>query len=664
MNPSAPNLPPIPNNPQPATPLRFAFCGRVSTEDQQDPVASRNWQIARARALIEPVGGVIVAEFFDIGHSRSIPWRRRPEAARLLAALRDPARGFDAVVIGEPQRTFYGNQFGLTFPLFVHYGVQLWVPEVGGAVDPASDAHDVVMALYGGMSKGERNRIKIRVKAAMAAQAATEGRFLGGRPPYGYRLVDAGPHPNPGKAADGRRLHRLDPDPLTAPVVKRIFAGYLSGKGLYAIAEALTAEDIPSPSAYDRARNRHRTGQAWSKSAVRAILLNPRYTGHQVWNRQRKDEILLDVEDVALGHATKLRWNTPHDWIWSTQPVHQALVSPEDFARVQDLMAAAGRRPVTRKPHRSRHDYVFKGLVWCAACDRRMQGHWANAQAYYRCRYPAEYALANKIDHPANVYLREAVILDPIDTWLAQVFAPPRLADTLHRLAEVSSHDPALDLEVEAARRSLTECDQRLARYRAALEAGTDPALIARWTAEVNAQRVMAQTRLRQAAGRTAMAPGEIAALVNAIGDLVAVLHRADTADKAAIYRHLGLKLTYKQEAHIVQVHAQPDLTDMGFSSCPRGDSAPHTQRTRKERVCMHSKVVLPQGIRQRDASAPIRPRSRRISASASRSAAAQRLPAQDRAARGLQRRQVPAVLRFRRVPVPLLVDDIGLAQA
>ena len=35
----------------------------------------------------------------------------------------------------------------------------------------------------------------------MAAQAATEGRFLGGRPPYGYRLADAGPHPNPGKAA-------------------------------------------------------------------------------------------------------------------------------------------------------------------------------------------------------------------------------------------------------------------------------------------------------------------------------------------------------------------------------------------------------------------------------------------------------------------------------
>lgn len=31
--------------------------------------------------------GEIVAEFFDIGHSRSIPWKRRPEAARLLEAM-------------------------------------------------------------------------------------------------------------------------------------------------------------------------------------------------------------------------------------------------------------------------------------------------------------------------------------------------------------------------------------------------------------------------------------------------------------------------------------------------------------------------------------------------------------------------------------------------
>ncbi|MEO8697401.1 MAG: recombinase family protein, partial [Acidimicrobiales bacterium] len=276
---------------------RFAFYGRVSTEDQQDPTSSRNWQLARSRQVIEAVGGEIVEEFFDIGQSRSLPWKRRPEASRLLDAFRDEDRGFDGVVIGEPQRAFYGNQFGLTFPVFVHYDVELWVPEVGGRVDPGSDAHDLVMSLYGGMSKGERNRIKTRVRAAMAAQAAIEGRFLGGRPPYGYAIADAGPHPKPGKAAVGQRLHALELDPIAAPVVQRIYEEFIAGRGLHSIAEKLTAGGVPSPSAHDPARNRHRIGSggAWSKHAIRAILRNPRYTGRQVWNRQRRDEVLIDV---------------------------------------------------------------------------------------------------------------------------------------------------------------------------------------------------------------------------------------------------------------------------------------------------------------------------------------------------------------------------------
>lgn len=105
------------------------------------------------------------------------------------------------------------------------------------------------MSVFGGMSKGERDRIKVRVRSAMAAQTQVEGRFLGGRPPYGYRIVDAGSHPNPAKAADGRRLHRLDLDPATAPIVERIFREYLAGRGLYAIANN-------SPGKASRARRR------------------------------------------------------------------------------------------------------------------------------------------------------------------------------------------------------------------------------------------------------------------------------------------------------------------------------------------------------------------------------------------------------------------------
>ncbi|GAA4931114.1 hypothetical protein GCM10023224_08740 [Streptomonospora halophila] len=83
--------------------IRFALAGRVSTEDLQDPATSRQWQRRRAEHLVAG-SGEIVAEFFDVGQSRAVAWPRRPESARLLAALEDPGRGIDAVVVGEPQR--------------------------------------------------------------------------------------------------------------------------------------------------------------------------------------------------------------------------------------------------------------------------------------------------------------------------------------------------------------------------------------------------------------------------------------------------------------------------------------------------------------------------------------------------------------------------------
>ena len=163
------------------------------------------------------------------------------------------------------QQAFYGNQYSLTMPVFMHYGVELWVPEVGGLIDPDSEAHDLIMPVFGGMSKGERNGIRIRVRAAMASQAAIEGRLLGGRPPCGYRLADAGPHRRRAAPAQARAR------PRGCQGRRRIFAGYLAGHGLFAIAEALTLDRIPSPPQYDTARNTHRTGQGWAKSAVRAI---------------------------------------------------------------------------------------------------------------------------------------------------------------------------------------------------------------------------------------------------------------------------------------------------------------------------------------------------------------------------------------------------------
>src|SRR5258708_24938370 len=137
--------------------LRVAFYGRVSTEDWQDPVTSRARQREQAAALTAG-HGQIVAGFFDVGESRTVAWARRPQAAALVAALADPGRGWDAIVVGEYERAFYGAQYALMAPLFEHYGMQLWMPEAGGRVDYASEHDERAMMVPGLSSKREGSR--------------------------------------------------------------------------------------------------------------------------------------------------------------------------------------------------------------------------------------------------------------------------------------------------------------------------------------------------------------------------------------------------------------------------------------------------------------------------------------------------------------------------
>jgi hypothetical protein len=144
------------------------------------------------------------------------------------------------------ERAFYGSQYASMAPLSEHYGIGLWMPEVGGRVDWHAEDHEQTMLALGLSSKREITRA----------------------------LNDAG---------------------------------------------------IPCPSAADPARNPD--GYPVTLRTVAAILANPRYTGRQVWNRQRTDFELADPADTTLGHRPVQRWNLPEGWVISRHPAHAALVA-------------------------------------------------------------------------------------------------------------------------------------------------------------------------------------------------------------------------------------------------------------------------------------------------------------------------------------------------
>ncbi len=56
----------------------------------------------------------------------------------------------------------------------------------------------------------------------------------------------------------------------------------------------------------------------------------------QVRNRQRKDEVLIDVHDVALGHTTKMGWNDEDKWIYSDEASTPPIIDDDPFLHPAD----------------------------------------------------------------------------------------------------------------------------------------------------------------------------------------------------------------------------------------------------------------------------------------------------------------------------------------
>ncbi|MCC7088863.1 MAG: recombinase family protein [Dehalococcoidia bacterium] len=161
--------------------------------------------------------------------------------------------------------------------------------------------------------RGEGTPVSEKVRSAMRRKAV-KGEALG-RPPYGYRV---GPR------------RRLELVPEESVVVRYIFRLYLQeGMGIRKIAGQLNSENIVT-----------RRGGRWSMVTVRDILRNRAYLGHYS------------------------RFGT------TVTGSHPALVSPEDFRKVQDRLQS--RHGVTRT--RTVQPFLLSGLLYCGRCGNKLIG--------------------------------------------------------------------------------------------------------------------------------------------------------------------------------------------------------------------------------------------------------------------------------------------------
>lgn len=188
------------------------------------------------------------------------------------------------------------------------------------------------------------NKIKAVKQATFKA-----GKFIGCYAPYGYM-----------KSPEDK--HKLIPDPVTAPIVRRIFDLRAQGTGHYKIAAALNEDGIPSPKTYyymARGQEHHSYEMtAWSDMTIKKILKNEVYLGHLIQNK--------------TGHISyKNHKQVPkpqEEWI-KVENTHEPLIDKELWDFVQTMERQTGRKRSGKTGLVS----LFAGILCCMDCGGAMR---------------------------------------------------------------------------------------------------------------------------------------------------------------------------------------------------------------------------------------------------------------------------------------------------
>jgi hypothetical protein len=114
------------------------------------------------------------------------------------------------------------------------------------------------------------------------------------------------------------------------------------------------------------------------------------------------------------------------------------------------------------------------------------------------------------------------------------------------------------DRDAAVYRRKIADCDDRLDKYGAAIEAGTNPAIVAGWIREVEAERLIAEPELGATAPAKPLTKAEVRGLITDLQDSVSKLTDAEPALKAEIYAELGLQCVYDPDQQRITIDTQP----------------------------------------------------------------------------------------------------------
>ncbi len=284
--------------------------------------------------------------------------------------------------------------------------------------------------MLGVFAEFEHATIVDRITAGIERRAK-EGRWYSGCPPFGYTLTDV----------------QLAPDPITAPVVRRIYKLYVEDRlGTIAIAQQLRSEHAPAPSA------------GWGHPAVHRVLTNRTYLGRIRWRDQ------------------------------NFQSTFEPLIDQATFNHAQAILSERGTDASRRRGNRS--DFLLSGVIHCGRAYIGMSAHGkGGTYHYYACtarqkygpkacngeRVPREKLEKAVLRQLTGIYRDSPLINDAITAAHQQAEQERPALDERRRAtdAEIIRIERATERYFEAfeqGRLSPERCEQRVARLSARLE--------------------------------------------------------------------------------------------------------------------------------------------------------------------------------------------------
>ncbi len=528
------------------SPARFAFYGRLSTTDKQDPALSFPSQRKACERKVAELEGEVTCEFED---QESGAKADRPGWTALTAEARDQAnRRFDAVVIYQTSRLARDRLHAALFERELRkVGVSIHYAMGGG--DPDTPEGSMMIGIQQLFDEFERSKLSRETKRGMR-EASIQGYRAGGRAPYGYRRVkQAMPEGHKGDTDKSRVT--LKPDPEQAPVIGQIFdlfvGGKLSAKG---VANVLNQPGgPPSPSHVDSARNLR---GHWAASTISAILKNPVYTGRIVWNR-------LDFTE-AKHSGGGARRRAKEEWV-VTEDAHLSLVSDEVFEAAQ---ARFSRKVRSTTSAGAKRPYLFSGMVRCCAGHQpiAMNGKARKGHSYYACGYAAGYGeTAAREAHGGEKFpsMREDKLEQAVMRFFEQrVFGPLRI-DKLAKQLRAESRSKRRDGKLVGTRirQQVAELDRKIKAQVIALEDGIEPELVSERIGELRAQKEALEDALADLGGERGEAEDEeLERRLAAVPDLSESLRRASPQIKRQVFEAFDLQIAVDKTEGRVEISA------------------------------------------------------------------------------------------------------------